>query len=90
MLGTLVVLLLLVALPLLLVAGLLKLAWFLLLLPFRVVGAVLKAATGLVFGIGALLAAILAIVILPLSPLLLVLFFVWLLVRPRPRLATMT
>jgi hypothetical protein len=83
MLETLLVLGLVVAIPLALVALLAKLLIGLVLLPFRLLGGVLKGLAGLIGGIAALLGVLLVLVMLPLLPLFLVAAGVWMLVRPR-------
>jgi hypothetical protein len=83
MLETLLVLGLIVAVPLALLALLAKLLIGLVLLPFKLAGAILKGVAGLVGGIAALLGVVLVLVMLPLLPLFLVGAGVWLLVRPR-------
>jgi len=92
----------LVVLPLLVIGTLLKLLLWLVLLPFRAVGALVGAAGAVLAGVGkvllfllglvgAALALTFGVVLLPLLPLLLVGGLIWLLarlLRPRPVVAS--
>lgn len=83
-------LLVLVALPLLLLVGLVKLVLFLVLLPFRVLGALLHAAVGgcsVLLALGLALGALLVLPLLPLVLLGLAVALVVRLARPRPVVA---
>lgn len=92
MLETLVVLGLVLAVPFVLLALLLKLVWWLVTLPFRLLRAAFKLVGGLLAVLAALAAALVGIVLVPLVPVFLFFGVLWLLLRPRPapRLATMT
>lgn len=87
---------LLIALPFLLVAGLVKFLVMLILLPFRLLGAVFGAITGVlgaVFGglvsvvsvLGGLLAAVAALLFLPLLPIIALFGLIWLFGRSSRR-----
>lgn len=69
----------LVLLPLLLF----KLLIALVLLPFKLLGLVFRAAFGLMAAVGGLLVGVIALVILPLLPLLLLGGLIWWIARPR-------
>ena len=92
MLEAMVTLAVVLAIPVVLLVLLLKLVWWLVMLPFRLLGALFKGAAAMMAGLLALLATVIAVVLIPLVPVFLLIGMFWLVVRPRPapRLATLT